>query len=72
LIPACGANAQLLLSLPTLDPEFARWIREVSTGAKKIQPCQGDLNPAGEIFVEPEHNNACAFRGDYDLLFGLA
>jgi hypothetical protein len=76
LIPACGANAQQLLSLPTLDPEIARWVREVSTGAKTIQPCQGDvkieINSAGAIFIEPEHNNACAFRGDYDLLFGLA
>jgi hypothetical protein len=42
----------------------------------RIQPCQGDvkieISSAGAISIEPEHKNACAFRGDYDLLFGLA
>lgn len=75
LMPACGANTVKLLTLPNIDPELARWVREVSSNVKQVQTCQGDIrieiNHAGAFDVIPEVKNVCAFRGDYDLLFGL-
>jgi beta-lactamase superfamily II metal-dependent hydrolase len=72
LIPTCGANAQRLLVLPGLDPLLARWIREVAANVGKIQPCQGNIaiciEDDGAFDVLPEHNNSCAFRGDYQQL----
>jgi len=42
LIPSCGANAQRLLILPNIEPQLARWIREVATTVE-VQACQGDI-----------------------------
>jgi hypothetical protein len=73
LIPACGANAQQLLTLPGIDPGLARWIREVSANTGQVQTCQGDIvvriDENGELEVVPEHANHCGFRAD-DPLFG--
>jgi beta-lactamase superfamily II metal-dependent hydrolase len=74
LIPACGANAQRLLVLPGLEPQLARWVREVAeTG--QMQPCQGDvvvrIRDDGDWDVVPEHRNMCGYRGDYDGLFAV-
>jgi len=72
LIPACGAHVQRLLILPGLEPELARWIREVSN-VHQVQAYQGDviikIEDSGELTVKPEHNNLCSYRGDYDRLF---
>ena len=38
LISACGANAQQLLSLPTLDPEIARWVERFRLVQKLFNP----------------------------------
>jgi hypothetical protein len=72
LIPACGANAQRLLILPDLEPQLARWIREVAD-AGQMQSCQGDvvvrIEDNGDWDVVTEHRNLCGYRGDYDTLF---
>jgi beta-lactamase superfamily II metal-dependent hydrolase len=69
LIPACGANAQTLLTLPAIDPQLARWIREVAHNAGQVQPCQGDIeiqiHSDGTFNVVPEFANLCGYRGDY-------
>jgi hypothetical protein len=75
LIQACGANVQRLIALPTLEPELARWIREVAV-ANEVQTCQGDvmirIDQTGDLTVEPEYNHPCGYRGDYDrFFFGL-
>jgi hypothetical protein len=74
LMPACGANAQKLLTLPGLDPQLARWIREVADNAGEVQVCQGDvliqITPQGDLTVAPEHRNGCGYRGDFDALLG--
>jgi hypothetical protein len=76
LIPACGANVSRLLSLPDLEPSFARWVREVATNSGTPQQCQGDIAirifDNGRLEIEPEHANACAFRGDFDRLFAVS
>jgi hypothetical protein len=73
LIPECGANVQKLLALPGIDPELARWVREVAR-TSEVQPCQGDvviaIDDGGAISVVPEHNHPCGYRGDYRRLFG--
>jgi hypothetical protein len=72
LIPQCGANAQRLLTLPTLDPRMQRWVREVVTNANTVQACQGDvavmLDGAGRFDISREFKNACVYRGDYAAL----
>ena len=74
LIAECGANAQRLLILPGVEPQMARWIREVAS-TNEIQACQGDIvvkiDDSGLMTVTPEHNHPCAYRGDYDRLFGV-
>ncbi len=74
LIPACGANVSRLLPLPGLEPHLARWVREVASNSSASLHCQGDIavriSDNGELQVQPEHANACAFRGDFDRLFG--
>lgn len=75
LIPQCGANAQRLLTLPTLDPRMRRWVRDVATNAAMVQPCQGDVSVlvdgAGNISVSRQFRNVCAYRGEY-AAFGLS
>jgi hypothetical protein len=75
LIPACGANAQRLLVLPGLEPQLARWAREVADNAGQVQSCQGDIvvriEDNGDWHVVPEHRNNCGFRGDYDRLLSV-
>jgi hypothetical protein len=72
LIPQCGANAQRLLRLPTLDPRTRRWVQEVAINVNSIQACQGDVavvvDGVGNIAIDREFNNACVYRGDYAAL----
>jgi beta-lactamase superfamily II metal-dependent hydrolase len=74
LIPACGANAQRLLILPGLEPQLARWVREVADDGQ-VQACQGDvvlrIEDNGDWDVIPEHRNMCGYRGDYDRLLSV-
>ena len=74
LIPACGANLQRLLVLPGIEPELARWIREVADAAQS-QVCQGNIviriDDAGDFNVTPEYDHPCAYRGDYARLLGM-
>ena len=74
LIPSCGANAQRLLILPNIEPQLARWIREVATTVE-VQACQGDIKicieDSGNITVTPEYDHLCAYRGDYRRFFGV-
>jgi hypothetical protein len=73
LIAVCGANIQNLMSMPNLDPELARWVREVCSNSLRSQPCQGDvtvkIGDDAQLSVSTEHANACGFRGDFDNLF---
>ncbi len=76
LLPNCGASVTNLRPLQDLEPELARWLREVSTNSGLVQPCQGDIivriDGTGQLSVAPEFARPCGFRGDYDsLLSGL-
>jgi beta-lactamase superfamily II metal-dependent hydrolase len=72
LIPSCGANAQRLLVLPDVEPQLARWIREVAVTAE-TQACQGNIKVSiaenGDLSVTPEYAHPCAYRGDFLALF---
>ena len=76
LIPSCGATVSNMMPLgDDLDPELARWLREVSDRPRRVQSCQGDItleiNDRGDILVTPEFGRPCGYRGDYDNLLNL-
>jgi len=73
LIPMCGANAARLEQLAGLDPEYDRWIQEVSIGSHYTQVCQGDVTTRieddGSLTTASETNNFCPFRTDIGAMF---
>jgi beta-lactamase superfamily II metal-dependent hydrolase len=73
LIPMCGANAARLEHLAGLDPEYDRWIQEVSIGSHFTQVCQGDITiriaDDGGLTTASETNNFCPFRTDFGAMF---
>lgn len=73
LIPACGANTTRLPMPSDIEPEFRRWINEVSIDAHYTQVCQGDITltveQSGASSIRSQTGNGCPFRRDFDQLF---
>jgi beta-lactamase superfamily II metal-dependent hydrolase len=76
LAKVCGANIDSMFTAKDASPEAVRWINmhrpDVADAVRR--PCQGDvcvsIQSSGEIVVTRQFENACAYRGDYDLLTG--
>lgn len=72
LIPMCGANILSFTNMGNIDPELARYLREVNDRPGHVHPCQGDItisiDRAGQLKVVPQFGNACGFRGGFAAL----
>ena len=69
LMTICGARVRQMVAARNLDPELAKWINQLVSSPRVIQPCQGNVSISidsnGEVSVEREFNNPCGFRGDF-------
>jgi beta-lactamase superfamily II metal-dependent hydrolase len=74
LAKICGGNVRRMFVGPGIAADVAKWINahDPNLSDATRPACQGDIcvavRPDGELTVTRQHNNACAYRGDLDLL----